>query len=74
MKSHIREVKTEVQKLMDDGEIEDFSLDHNKRHNLVRFKFRGSWHSVSFAASPRTPNTGNFTRQQIRKQLRTLHG
>jgi hypothetical protein len=72
MKGHIREVKKEVQQLMDSGEIEDYEFDHDRRHNLVRFKAKGSWHSVVFAASPRTPYANNFTRQQIRRRIRSL--
>ena len=32
MDSHVREVKREVQKLKDSGEIDDFDLDHDRRH------------------------------------------
>ena len=75
MKSHVREVQKEIQALKDNGEIEDFIVDHDKkRHQLVRFKFRGAWHSVPFASSPRTPYANNFTRQQVRRRIRSLHG
>jgi hypothetical protein len=72
MKAHVREIKKEAQQLMDDGEIEDFELDHDRRHNLIRFRVKGTWLSVPFAASPRTPYCSNFTRQQIRRRIRAL--
>jgi len=72
MESHVRDVKKEVQKLMDNGEIEDFSLDHDRRHHRVKFLIKGKWHSVPFAASPRTPYVNNFTRQHIRRVIARL--
>ncbi|MEH2517362.1 hypothetical protein V1279_002935 [Bradyrhizobium sp. AZCC 1610] len=72
MESHVREVKKEVQRLKDSGEIEDFDFDHDKRHHRIRFLFKGKWHSIPFAASPRTSNTNKFTRQQIRRIIRSV--
>lgn len=72
MEAHVREVKKEVQKLKDSGEIDAFELSHDKRHNRVRFLVKGKWHSIPFAASPRTPYANNFTRQQIRRVIRSL--
>jgi hypothetical protein len=72
MERHVREVKKIVEKMKADGEIEDFDFDHDRRHNRVNFKFRGSWHSIPFAASPRTSYTDNFTRQHIRRRIRSL--
>lgn len=69
MESHVREVKKEVQKMKDSGEIDDFLLDHDRRHNRVRFLVKGKWFSVPFAASPRTPYANNFTRQHIRRVI-----
>ncbi len=72
MESHVRDVKKAVQKLKDDQEIEDFTLGHDRRHHRVDFLFRGKWHSVPFAASPRTPYVVNFTRQHIRRVIARL--
>jgi hypothetical protein len=72
MKAHVREIKKEIQQLMDDGEIEDFELDQNRRHFLVRFRVKNTWLAVPFASSPRTPYASNFTKQQIRRRIRSL--
>lgn len=72
MESHVREVKKETQQLKDSGEIEDFIIDHDKKHHRVKFLVKGHWFSVPFAQSPRTPYANNFTRQQIRRRIRSL--
>ncbi|WP_316207519.1 hypothetical protein [Bradyrhizobium sp. SZCCHNR3118] len=63
----------EANKLKNDGEIEDFEISHNRRHYVIRFKAKGQWSTVPFASSPRTEFVANFTRQQIRRRIRSLH-
>ena len=72
MKAHVRDIKKEAQQLMDDGEIDEFYLDQNRRHYVVHFRVRTSSAQVHFASSPRTPYVTNFTRQQIRRRIRSL--
>lgn len=72
MKRHVREVQQEVQILKDRGEIEDFKLGHNTKHQTVDFMFRGIWYSTSFPSTPRTPYANNFVRQQIRRRIQLL--
>jgi len=35
-----------------DGEIEAFSLGHDKKHHLIEFRVRGKWMSVPFSDTP----------------------
>jgi hypothetical protein len=72
MDHHIRDVKKEAELLIAAGEIDEFELAHNKKHNVIRFRVRGAWRSVSFAKTPRTAYCNNFTRQQIRRVIRTM--
>jgi hypothetical protein len=72
MESHLREVKKVAEKLRDNGEIEEFSFGHDKRHHLIEFRVKGVWMSVPVAASPRTPYSANYARQQIRRRIRAM--
>ena len=55
MDRNVREVKKVAEELLSNGEIEDFTLGHDKRHHRIEFKFKGKWSSIPFAQSPRTP-------------------
>lgn len=72
MKRNIREIKKEAEFLVEQGEIEDFRFDHDRKHHLITFQFNGAWHSIPFAQSPRTAYGNNFVRQQIRRKIRGI--
>ncbi len=72
MKGHVREVKKEAEGLVASGDIEEFRFEHGGKHPKLCFRVNGGWHSVPFAQSPRTAYVGNFTRQHVRRVLRSL--
>jgi hypothetical protein len=72
MERHVREVKKVAEELKSNGEIEAFSFGHDKRHYLIEFLVKGKWMSVPVAASPRTPYSANYARQQIRRRIRSM--
>ena len=72
MERHIREVKRVAEQLKSNGEIDEFTFDHDKRHHLIKFRVKDKWMSVPVAATPRTPYSDNYARQQIRRRIRAM--
>ncbi|SDK45941.1 hypothetical protein SAMN05444163_8164 [Bradyrhizobium ottawaense] len=72
MKGVVREVKKVAEQLKSDGEIEAFTLGHDKKHHLIEFRVRGKWMSVPFSDTPRSPYTSNYAKQQIRRRIRAM--
>jgi hypothetical protein len=72
MERHVREVKKVAEEMVSSGEIEAFCFGHDKRHHLIQFQVKGKWMSVPVAASPRSPYSANYARQQIRRRIRAM--
>ena len=72
MERHVREVKKVAEEMKGSGEIEAFSLGHDKKHHLIEFRVRGKWMSVPVSVSPRSPYSANYARQQIRRRIRAM--
>jgi hypothetical protein len=65
-------VRQEIDLLKQSGEIEAYEIERTKKHHAVRFKAKGRWFTTVISASPRTVYSNHYTRQNIRRTLRTL--
>jgi hypothetical protein len=72
MDRNTRELKKEVEALVNAGEIEDFAFTNGGKHPEVSFQYRGDWHAIPYGRTPRTPYGNNYMRQQIRRKIRGL--